>query len=124
MTDSAPMYKLWEKSSDFLEPEYVLNKTLVGVSNVIIDNAPTTILDMKIESEFQYGYEGEYAKFKIMGARTIDYLLLGINGEKIVLSALVKKGVAEEKVVEELNVNLINSQVIYNFVDSVRLVNN
>ena len=123
MTDSAPMYKFWERAREFLDPKYVLNRSIVGVSNVVIDNALTNILDTKIENDPRYEYTGEYAKFKIMGSRTVDHLILGIKDEMIVLSALVRKGFSETEIAEELTDNITDSRVVYNFVDSVQLIN-
>jgi len=121
-SDTQKVYKTIKACMEYLSPENVVANTVVSMMNALLDNAFCNVDNMK-HIGCNYDYTDGF-RFKIMGTKTVDGLVWGVKDNKIVLTALSRPNVKEEKLIEELNENILIATNVYAFVDSVQVIQN
>ena len=120
-SDTMDTYMVVEESSASLDPVRVISDTFIPIMNAIIDNAFVALDNMDFIGN-QYGFE-DCVNLKIMGVKTLDKLLYGVYNGKLTLMAFPKKTVTDNEAIKELTNNILISNNLYSFIDSVRLTN-
>lgn len=120
--DTHKMYWIVKESAYLMDPEQVIADTLVAVSNAIFDN----VFNNSKHTDFigrEYGFV-DAVVIKMIGMMNIEKLVYGVMKGKMTLMVFPKdESVQQDDLVTELTDNILVYQNMYNFLDSIRIVN-
>lgn len=119
--DTHKMYWVVKESAYLMDPAQVVADTFVAVSNAIFDN----VFNNSKYTDFigkEYGFV-DAVVIKVIGMMNIEKLVYGVMKGKMTLLVFPKdEYVKQDELVTELTDNILVYQNLYNFIDSVRVV--